>query len=143
MIENELRKLACSRLEKMEGMFEMDSKVLREFKKTGRIYCSYPVIWGGDALELITNDHRYAQAIRDFEEKSKCLVFHAVEAYWEHGTLLALLYAAHKEEGDLTWEDYEEKQVVPAYVVNLEYPSHSEFGDIVICGRNGALHRTH
>lgn len=80
------------------------------------------------SIDTIEYDTRYAQVVKEFEERTRSLVYHAIETR----DTLALLYVSNNP-ADWPMERLE-NDYITAYVHNFAHPECSESGDIFISG---------
>lgn len=141
--EAEIREEAIKRIKILIDRFNLNEKVLKYFQE-GKVYYSYLTANGCiGSIDAISYDKSYEQAVKQFEEKYPgCIVYHAIETITQHGKLLSLLYVSNDKDG---WENQNlENNYIFSYVVNMNDPDLSEFGDITIgrFSKSGALIRT-
>lgn len=140
-VNQEVFEEAVKRLMELTEKYNLNPNILRYFKD-GKVYYSYLTASGLiGSIDTITYDSRYEKAVQNFEKKYKGhLVFHAIESITVYGRVLSLLYVGEKENwnGERLFHDY-----IAVYVVNLDFPENSEFGDIVVQSfeESGALIR--
>ena len=114
--------------------------------KEGTVFYSERSPLGG-ILYWVKNDDRYISAIKKFEDKTGCLVYHCTHEYTDFGECLTMLYVSKYEEEwpmdrELLKEDNSEGFVQFAYVENLSEPVFSEFGTVAVTNVSGGLIRT-
>lgn len=141
--ETEIREEAINRIKILIDKFNLNKKVLSYFQE-GKVYYSYLTANGCiGSIDTISYNKSYEQAIKQFEEEYHgYIVYHAIETITQHGKLLSLLYVSNDKDG---WEDQTlENNYIFSYVVNINDPDLSEFGDITIgrFSKSGALIRT-
>lgn len=138
--------VANDRLEELVKVYGLNPN-LSKYWKDGKLYYSY--LTGGGLLasiDTITYNPEYQQLVHAFEKRTGDKVFHVIES----GQFLNLLYVSapdeelSEEEQQETWdfEFIEELNCINAYVINLEEPSLSEYGDIFLGSYQGVLIRT-
>ena len=93
------------------------------------------------SIDSLPYDPRYEAAIKEFEQKTGSLVYHAVETETMFGTLLSLLFVSNKEDrwdAETLFKDY-----ILTFTVNIDSPDLSEYGDIPLMASepHGALIR--
>ena len=133
---------ALERLKILQEQYELMETVVNEFEKEDVVYYSeYTNKRQQGILYWISNNEEYVNAIKEFEEKYKALVYHAILTPMEFGTLLNLLCVCQYEE-EWERERQELKDGYPfVYCMNLDDSSTSEFGTIQIAGANGGITR--
>lgn len=139
---------ATARLETLVTVFGLNPNLIKYWNE-GKLYYSY--ITGGGLLasiDTITYDPNYQEMVKQYEKRTGNLVYHVIES----GRLLNLLYVSVS---DITITEDEQREIwdmelmnqtfswVAAYVINLDNPSLSEHGDIVLDSYQGVLIRTH
>lgn len=139
----EIKKEAINRIKALIEKCNLNPNVLKYFNE-GKVYYSYLTAGGFmGSIDTISYDKNYEKAVKDFEKKHDCIVYHAIESITTHGKLLSLLYVSEDKE---EWESerLESDNNIMSYVVNLDNPKLSEFGYIAIDGfmKSGALVRT-
>lgn len=132
---------ALERLKILQEQYEVHSNVLNEFKQDGTVYYSERInkVYNG-ILYWVDNEQKYADAVKEIENKYHIFVYHFILNHTEFGEWLSMLYVSCKPE---EWEDEksELKSGTPfAYVYTFDELS-SEFGPIEIAGVNGGLTR--
>ncbi len=142
MKKQNMKNEATRRLESLISKYNLNPNILKYFKQ-GRVYYSYLTAggWMG-SIDTVSYDKRYEEAIKNFESKTGCMVYHAIEAATPFGEMLSLLYVGTYEE---EWEfETENDDYITAYTINFTHPSLSEYGSITIgrFGNSGALVRT-
>lgn len=126
-LQEEQRKEALARIDTLTKTFNLNPRIKTYFNN-GRVYYSYitALIWG--QIDTIEYDARYVQAVREFEERTHSLVYHAIET----GDSLALLYVGNDP---ANWPiERLQGDCIGAYIHNFAYPECSEDGDIFIGG---------
>ena len=130
MTKTKMKIEAINRLEVLTEKYKLTPKILAYFKE-GRVYYSYLTAMGVlPSFDTISYDPRYEEAVRSFEEKTGCLVYHAVEAQTTLGPTLSLLYVGENEDEWETERLY--KDYIFSYTITLENSKLSEFGDILL-----------
>ncbi len=130
-------------LERMK-MLKIMGRVCNEFRQSGRVNYSErqnPVFDG--ILYWLDNEDKYVKIVKDFEERTGYLVYHAQLTHTGFGDLLALLYVSDRPS---EWDEdkYMLKQGdAVAYVHNLTDEHLSETGLIGVAPRNGGITRTY
>ena len=126
-------------LERMKIM-KLYSPVLRDWKKNNLVYYSENSPLGG-ILYWAYQEERYMKVIKEFEEKTGYVVYHATHEYTDFGEILDLFYVSSFEE---EWEN-EKKSISQgfAYVkaINLSVDEFSDYGTIQFQNRMGGLVR--
>ena len=137
------KKEAINRMKKLGLMKD----VIKAFEKGGenslyyseRINKLMPAV-----LYWVDNKDDYVKRIKEFENKYKALVYHAILTHTEYGDLLDLLYVSNDEE---EWEQ-DNEDITDGYVfiysmniVSPEWNDNSEFGTIAVKPRMGGLER--
>lgn len=121
------RKEANKRIDALTKKFNLNPHVKEYFNK-GRVYYSYITGLVIGSMDTIEYDTRYARVVKEFEERTHSLVYHAIET----GDTLALLYVSNKP---TNWPmERLENDYIAAYVYNFAHPECSEDGDIFISG---------
>ncbi len=130
-----LKKEAIRRLENLTKKYKLNPNILKYFKE-GNLYYSYMAIEGiMSSIDTINYDERYAEVVKEFEERTNSLVYHAIET----GDMLSLLFVSSKPE---QWQGEEERNdTIWAYVKNFAETDDSEMGYIYISSFKGALVR--
>ncbi len=118
-------------------------EVIKAFKKDGVVYYSeranrmFPAV-----LYFLSNEDKYMELKKKFEEKTGDLVYHAILTHTEFGDCLDFLYVSkHEEEWEMDNEDLSDGYVL-VYSNNLSAPDCSEFGSIAVRSIMGGLERT-
>lgn len=135
-----MREEARRRLKLLIDEYQLSPNVLKYYEEN-KIYYSYLTASGIiPSIDNVEYDSTYAKQIKSFEKKSGNIVFHAIEADMYGFKTLSLLYVSKYFEEDPHWK-YE--NYIMAYVVNIDKPELSEYGDILINSSepNGALLR--
>lgn len=127
-MENSQREEAGRRLDVLTERFNLSPRIREHFNE-GRVYYSYITAFAIGSIDTIEYDPRYAQVVREFEGRTDCLVYHAIET----GNMLALLYVSSYLD-DWPAERLQDGDYISAYVHNFASPQCSEFGDIFISG---------
>ena len=87
-------------------------------------------------------DQEEQEIIKQWEEEYKSLVYHVIKTQTEFGLLLNILYVSnYPEEWEMDRKDIE-KEMIVAYVKNMDDDYCSEFGTIGVASRYGGLVRT-
>lgn len=118
---------AGKRIDALTKAFNLNPHIKDYFLK-GKVYYSY--ITGGviGSIDTIEYDARYAQVVKEFEERTHSLVYHVLET----GDSLALLYVSANP---ANWSmERLQDNCIGAYVHNFAHPECSEDGDIVVDG---------
>lgn len=127
----EMKTEAIRRIKNLSKRYGLNPKILKAFK-SGKLYYSYLTNRGSACcIEFISNDTRYQEIVRNFEEETGSMVYHAVRAITEeHGEMLSLLYVGNDQD---EWEMEDLYQnYIATYTVNLTHPEHSEYGDVIL-----------
>lgn len=134
-MNEEMRKEAIRRLSNLVDKYDLNPNILKYFKQ-GKLYYSYAVVEGiMGSIDTINYDERYAEAVKEFENRTHNLVYHAIET----GNTLALLFVSHYTED---WEaEDESNHSILAFIKNFDTPEYSEIGYIYISSYNGVLTR--
>lgn len=89
-----------------------------------------------DKLNIFINetlqplDAYQAERVRQFEEGSKCMVYHVIHNYTNFWKMLSFLYVSYNpDEWDIERRDLKARFPF-AYVVNLDDEDFSEFGQV-------------
>lgn len=124
-------------------MLNLSKEVIDDFKNNNRIYYSERQNQFFNAiLYWVDNDENYVKIVKDFEKKSKCLVYHCQLTHLEFGDCLSLLFVSNYEE-DWDYENQLLKQGIAfAWVENLDDDTCSEMGTIGIKPSMGGIVRT-
>jgi len=136
---NKMKQEAIERL----GMLNLHQSVLPDFRDEGLIHVSeHQRILGQDAGILFWANEEQMKFIREFEEKTDSLVYHAILTPFIFGECLSLLYVS-KYESEWGLEQMAlTSGRTPAYVINITDPTCSEAGMISIKNAFGGLIRT-
>lgn len=109
--------------------------VKKEFEKEDKLNYSENGI-----LYWVDDDMK--KYIEQFEEKTKCLVYHVIKNHFGFGTCYSFLYiSSYEEEWQLERDDLKYNQPI-VYVENVSDDTCSEFGRIGIEPLFGAVIRT-
>lgn len=132
------KKEALERLNILHKQYNLMYNVVTEFEKEDVIYYSeYMNKNMQGILYWLSNEERYVNAVKEFEEKHQALVYHAILVPMEFGLTLSLLYVSpHTEEWETDKRELKEG-IFCAYCKNLDDDTTSEFGCIQIVGKNG------
>ncbi|MBI6110136.1 hypothetical protein [Clostridium perfringens] len=145
---NEMKKESIFRIKELIKNFNLNPNVLKYFKE-GKIYYSYLTAGGIiGSIDTIDYDLRYSNFVKEFEEKTGYMVYHAIET----GNSLSILFVSNPineefndEQQNLDWkyERVSEDGFLYCYVKNFENSELSEYGEIIISsyGDSGALIR--
>lgn len=131
-MEREIQKIEA--IERMR-MLDLYPAVIDEFKNEDKINYSERAIlyWLNDEMK---------EKIREWEEETGNIVYHAVYNIFEFGRCLSLLYVSkYADEWSMDVEDLREGYPL-AYVLNLDCPDFSEYGTIGIKKAVGGILRT-
>lgn len=131
-------------LERLESIKGLNKKVIQDFKTKDVVYYSERLskIFDG-ILYYTSNEESIENAIKDFEEKYNCLVYHAILTHTTFGSLLSLLYVSNNiDEWNMDKQCLNSGETC-SYVVNLNDIDCSEFGYIGFEQKNGGLSRTY
>ena len=124
-------------------MLNLHPNVLPDFVNEELIHVSeHQKVLGFDAGILYWANKEQLKCIRDFEERTGALVYHAILTPFIFGECLSLLYISPDEN---EWEQEREeleRGVLHSYVYNLTDPNCSEAGYIAIKEAFGGLIRT-
>ncbi len=99
------------------------------------------------ALFWVSDEPKYVEVIRHYEDQFGCLVYHAIYQQNEVGELFSLLYISpYEEEWTMDWELFSQGNRQDGYiqyakVINLSMPLFSETGTIHIKESGGGLIR--
>lgn len=131
MKEEDLKKLqreeALKRIDALTRKFNLNPHI-KDYFNEGRLYYSYITALILGQIDTIEYDARYVQVVKDFEERTHSLVYHAIET----GDTLALLYVGDDPKN---WPiERLQDNYIGAYVHNFAYPECSEDGDIFVEG---------
>lgn len=121
------QKEANARIDLLTKKFNLNPHIKAYFNQ-GRVYYSYITALILGQIDTIEYDARYAQVVKEFEERTHSLVYHAIETR----DTLALLYVSNNPE-DWPMERLE-NNCIAAYVHNFAHPECSEVGDIFVEG---------
>ena len=126
-LQKEQYKEAIKRIDILTQAFDLNPHIKDYFVK-GKVCYSY--ITGGfiGSIDTIEYDARYIQVVKEFEERTHGLVYHAIET----GNSLALLYVS-KNSANWSMEGLQDGYIW-AHVHNFDCPECSEDGDIFITG---------
>ena len=135
-----LKEEAIRRLELLSKEYKLYPKLI-EYLKADKIYYSYLTAMGCMAsVDTVEYEPDYAKQISKFEKKTGYFVYHAIESHLFGVKTLVLLFVDEdfKENSDWKFENY-----IMSYVINIDSPELSEFGDVLVSGSNpsGALLR--
>lgn len=135
-----MREEAKRRLHLLTEEYKLSQNLIKYYDKNN-IYYSYVTAAGlMPSIDTVEYNSAYVEQIIEFEKKTGNIVYHAIE--WEMYGIktLALLYVNKdfKDNPDWKYENY-----IMAYVVNIDKPELSEYGDILVSCSNpqGALLR--
>ena len=130
----EKKQEALRRLHTLSVKFDLGPNLEKYFSED-RLYYSY-----GYSMDTIHYDESYAESAKAFENRYDCLVYHAIEAETQFGTMLSFLYVSdYKEdwpEGELRGKTISSY----TYIVSSGWES-GEFGDIRLDSPMGYLMR--
>ena len=133
-----MKQEATKRLE----ILGLHPSVLPDFKNEGLIHISeHQKILGQDAGILYWANEKHMNYIKEFEEKTGALVYHALLTPFIFGECLSLLYVSKHEEEWGQERAALERGIAPSYVYNLTNPDCSESGMILIKEAYGGLIR--
>lgn len=144
-MESDLRKLqkteTTHRLQLLEKEYKMHQNVLKEFTADETIYYSETINKSfSGILYWLNNKQKYADAVKELEQKYNIYVYHCILSHTEFGDILDMLFVSSaqdewkQESGDL------ETGYIESYCYVLNGDT-SEFGTIKIKGVNGGLTR--
>lgn len=145
---DEMKKEAISRIKELIKNFNLNPNVLKYFEE-GKIYYSYLTAGGFmGSIDTIDYDSRYSKFVKEFEEKTGYMVYHAIET----GNSLSILFVSNpnnenlddeQQNSEWKYERVSKDGVLYCFVKNFEVSELSEAGDIVISsyGDSGALVR--
>lgn len=138
-LKNKMKEEASKRLK----MLDLNTNVLSDFVNDEVIYISeHQKIMGMNAGILFGANEEQMKYIKEFEEKTGALVYHAILTPFSYGKCLSVLYVSKYEE---EW-NFEKLALrngrIPSYVYNLTNPNYSEAGMISIKKAAGGLIRT-
>ena len=145
-MEQDLKQLqkmeALNRLRILQMKYGLMETVVKEFEDDCTLYYSEYINENVNGiLYYISNEGKFIEAIKEFEEKHQALVYHAILTPLVYGRLLSLLYvSAYTEEWETDRADLEEGLPL-VYCINLDDDDLSEFGGIQITGTNGGINR--
>lgn len=127
---DEMKMEAISRMK----MLKMHENPIKEFEEEGRLNKSE----GGILFWLNEEEEKM---VKEFEERSGCMVYHAVHSFTDFGELYTLMYVSeYEEEWEVDRKDIEAGYPL-CYVVNKTTPDFSEFGSCGIKPLFGGLYR--
>lgn len=132
---NELiRRMEAEAVKRMNmlGMFE---PAVFDFKECSRIYASEEPGF----IYSLTDEEE--QRIRDWEEKTGNMVYHAIRCRIGFNMLALLIVSKYEEDWRMDREELEAGRTM-AYVFNLDVPEYSEYGTIGVENQFGGLVRT-
>ncbi len=133
---------AIKRLKILQDKFGLMETVTKEFEKKDTLYYSeYFNRNMQGILYWVSNKKSLSKIVKEFEEKHKALVYHAILVPTVFGNTFNLLYVTEEKK---EWQEDKEqlKEGLPlVYVVNLDDPVCSEFGGIQIGSANGGITR--
>lgn len=133
-IREKQKKEAIERLVTLEKLFGLNPNVRKYFCEE-ELYYSY--ITGGGVLgsiDTINYDQRYADIVKNFEEKTSYLVYHVIE----RKNTIALLFVSN--DYDEWLEERPTHEGVMAVVVNVDFQENT-IGYITLDCIQGALYR--
>lgn len=121
-------KEAIKRIDDLTETFNLNPHIKDYFMK-GRVYYSYitALVWG--QIDTIEYDPRYSHVVKEFEECTHSLVYHAIKTE----DTLALLYVSNAPE-NWSIERLLPNNCIGAYVHNFANPECSEDGGIFVEG---------
>lgn len=122
------RKEANKRIDALTKKFNLNPRI-KDYFNEGRVYYSYITALILGQIDTIEYDVRYAQVVKEFEERTHSLVYHAIET----GDTLALLYVSNTPE-NWSIERLLPNNCIGAYVHNFANPECSEDGGIFVEG---------
>lgn len=130
-------------------ILEMDKNLIKEFSEEEKLYYSDPqgfLFWFKDATSTRNQEFRVPKAVFDalksFEKRTGCLVYHVIQSLTEIGTMWSFLYVSKDaDEWEFEKEDLE-NGLLYAYVYNSTYPELSEAGSIMVRPQYGGVVRT-
>lgn len=132
--KNKIMQEALNRLCNLEKLYGLNPKVRKYFEE-GKLYYSY--ITGGGyigSIDTINYDPRYAEIVENFEEQTKCLVYHVIV----RKNTISLLYVSSDS---LDWViERPQKEGLLAHVFNVD-TYENESGFIKVDIMQGALYR--
>ena len=124
-------------------MLHLMPNVIKDFKNNNKVYYSeYQNRMFNAVLYWLSNEQKYIDIVKEFEQKYNCLVYHCQLSHMEFGDCLSLLYVSEDEE---EWETDNRllREGYPlVYVANLDEPHYSEFGSIGVRSSMGGVVRT-
>ena len=139
-----VKKEALRRLSELSEVFGLDEKIAEYFKE-GRVCYSH-----SGQIDMISEDKKFAEVVRMFEEVYEACVYHAVLTSTDYfGTLLTFLFVSKKKK---EWEtECLEGNQIFSFVVGVDADLYDiitcctvngEFGTVMLTdGDNGTLRR--
>lgn len=131
---NKQIKEAMERLAILESNYAINPHIRKYFSE-GKLYYSYIVAGVLGSIDTINYDKRYAEAVKEFEQQTSCLVYHVIEC----GNTISLLFVSNDYNHWL--EERPTSSGVLAQVVNMD-THENELGYIRIDTLQGALYRS-
>lgn len=133
------------KLEAIERMriLKLMKNVIRDFEKKDILYYSkrQNAFFDG-VLYWISNEPKFVEIIKSFEEKYGFLVYHAQLSHTGFGDCLTLLYVSNDEREWSTEKESLKNGISCCYVYNLDEDLYNEFGYCGIEPKNGGVTRT-
>ena len=129
-------------------ILEMDKNLIKEFNEEEKLYYSDPqgfLFWFKNATSK--RNQKYVpkavfDALKSFEKRTGCLVYHVIHSFNEMGTMWSFMYVSKDvDEWKFEKEDLE-NGFLYAYVYNCTYPELSEAGSIMVRPQSGGVVRT-
>jgi hypothetical protein len=119
-------------------LMKLMPEIIEQFEQDNVVHYSETM----GILYWLPNKPKWVEKVKEFEEKYKCLVYHAEYSRTEIGDLLTLFYVSdHKDEWERDRQDLVDQNPL-VYVWNMECPFSSEFGCITFKSINGGVKRT-
>jgi hypothetical protein len=128
-------------IKRME-ILKLEKSVIKNFKEKDVVYYSehQNEICDG-MLYWVSNDDKYVQMIKEFEQEYNALVYHCILTHTSIGDLFSMLYVSSYDYEDF---DYEREELADGYclacVHNLTYGD-IDIGTIKVAPMKGGLTR--
>ena len=122
---------------------KISDNVIEDFKNNGTLYYSerLSAIFDG-MLYWVSNEKRFVDLVKDFENRTGALVYHCQLTHTCIGDMFAMLYVS-KERNEWSMDNRDLAQgIAIANVINLDDPSLSDIGSIGVAPKNGGITRT-
>lgn len=137
--KEEQRKEALERLKDLTKTFDLDNKLIEDFK-IGKINCMLD-----KKLCDIKDYPKLERLIKKFEQEYNTVAYHCfLTKHWDMEMLSVLYISPYKEDWEvdrLFLDSYNKCYYIASFVYNLDIPNCSEFGEIIISNENGLLTR--